>query len=103
MTAASDFREVVRHGQVWLPVLGVTALLGSAVTLALPTVLGRSVDAIVAQHGYGSWFAIAAGLVAVGIVCSLVDVFSGTACVASTTASSAAVPKAAKLSTPAIS
>jgi ATP-binding cassette subfamily B protein len=82
----SHFRAVVRHGQAWLPVLGVTALLGSAVTLALPTVLGRSVDAIVAQHGYGKWFAIAAGLIAVGIVCALVDVFTGTACVAGTTA-----------------
>ncbi|MEU0093027.1 ABC transporter ATP-binding protein [Kribbella sp. NPDC006257] len=82
----TPFKEVVRHGRAWLPVLAITALLGSAVTLALPTVLGRSVDAIVARHGYGQWFAAAAGLIALGIVCALVEVFTGTACVVGTTA-----------------
>jgi ATP-binding cassette subfamily B protein len=66
--------------------IGVTALVGSGVVLALPAVLGRSVDAIVAGNGYGRWFAVAAGLIALGVVCTLVDVFAGTACVAGTTA-----------------
>ncbi|WP_112248372.1 ABC transporter ATP-binding protein [Kribbella monticola] len=83
---SEDFRAVVRRGRGWLPVLGVTALLGSGVALALPTALGRSVDAIVTHHGYGKWFALTAGLITIGIVCALVEVFTGTACVVSTTA-----------------
>ncbi|TDO54299.1 ATP-binding cassette subfamily B protein [Kribbella sp. VKM Ac-2527] len=80
------FGAVMRHGRGWLPLIGITALIQSGVTLALPAVLGRSVDAIVAGSGYGRWLWIACTLVATGIVCSLVDVFAGTACVAGTTA-----------------
>jgi len=82
----TTFRSVAGHGRGWLPLIGVTALIGSSVTLALPTVLGRSVDAIVAGHGYTTWLWVACGLVSAGIVCSLIDVFAGTACVAGTTA-----------------
>ena len=39
-----------------------------------------------AGEGYGQWFVIASALIGVGIVCSLIDVFAGTACVAGTTA-----------------
>ncbi|TWD79905.1 ATP-binding cassette subfamily B protein [Kribbella amoyensis] len=80
------FRAVARHGRGWLPVIGATALIGSGVTLALPTVLGRAVDTAVAGHGYGGWLWLACGLVAAGIVASLAEVFAGTACVAGTTA-----------------
>ncbi|GAB2555167.1 ABC transporter ATP-binding protein [Kribbella endophytica] len=80
------FGDVVRHGGKWLPVIALTSVGGSCVALALPSVLGHSVDAIVAGHGYQQWFTIAAVLVAAGIICSLVDVFAGTASVAGTTA-----------------
>ncbi|WP_432942829.1 ABC transporter ATP-binding protein [Kribbella sp. CA-253562] len=80
------FGDVVRRGGKWLPVIGLTSIGGSCVALALPSVLGRSVDAIVAGHGYDQWLTIAVALVAAGIICSLVDVFAGTACVAGTTA-----------------
>ncbi|MEV6285208.1 ABC transporter ATP-binding protein [Kribbella sp. NPDC051770] len=78
--------DVVRHSGKWLPVIALASLGGSGVALALPSVLGRSVDAIVAGHGYDQWLGVAAGLVALGIICSLVDVFAGTAAVAGTTA-----------------
>jgi len=80
------FGSVARHGRGWLPLIGVTALVSSAVTLALPSVLGHSVDAIVADTDYRRWFTIAAALIVTGIVCSLIDTFAGTACVAGTTA-----------------
>ncbi|GAA1596227.1 ABC transporter ATP-binding protein [Kribbella sancticallisti] len=82
----TTFGSVARHGGGWLPVIGLTALINSATMLALPTVLGRSVDAIVAGDGYGRWLVIASALIGAGIVCSLIDVFAGTACVAGTTA-----------------
>ncbi|ADB35499.1 ABC transporter related protein [Kribbella flavida DSM 17836] len=80
------FAAVARHGRGWLPVIAVTSVAGSCVSLALPSVLGRSVDSIVAGHGYHQWLTIAVALVATGIICALVDVFAGTACVAGTTA-----------------
>jgi len=77
---------VVRRNSGWLPLIGVLALVDAAVTLSLPFVLGRAVDAIVAGQGAGRWLAVTAGLIAVGIVGDLVDVYAGTACVANTTA-----------------
>ncbi|MGW1346996.1 ABC transporter ATP-binding protein [Kribbella sp. NPDC002412] len=81
-----SFGDVVKHGRGWLPLIGLNALIGSAVTLALPTILGRSVDSIVAGSGYTQWLIVAAGLIALGIAASLVDAFAGAACVAETTA-----------------
>jgi ATP-binding cassette, subfamily B, bacterial len=80
------FGSVVKHGRGWLPIIGLNALIGSGVTLALPTILGRSVDSIVAGNGYTQWLMAAAGLIALGIAASLIDAFAGAACVAETTA-----------------
>jgi ATP-binding cassette subfamily B protein len=80
------FGAVVKHGQGWLPLIGLNALIGSGVTLALPTILGRSVDSIVAGSGYTQWLMAAAGLIALGVAASIVDAFAGAACVAQTTA-----------------
>ncbi|WP_433162995.1 ABC transporter ATP-binding protein [Kribbella sp. CA-247076] len=80
------FGSVAKHGRGWLPLIGLNALIGSSVTLALPTILGRSVDSIVAGTGYTQWLMVAAGLIALGIAASLVDAFAGAACVAETTA-----------------
>lgn len=82
----SGFGAVVRHGRAWLPVIGLAALAGSLVALALPSVLGRAVDAIVARDAVSGWLALAGGLIAVAVVCDLVDAFADTACVAGTTA-----------------
>ncbi|TDD46059.1 ABC transporter ATP-binding protein [Kribbella antibiotica] len=80
------FGSVARRGRGWLPLIGLNSLIGSAVTLALPTILGRSVDAIVAGDGYTRWLIAASAVIALGIVASLVDAFAGAACVAETTA-----------------
>ena len=80
------FKEVAKRGRGWLPLIGVNALIGSAVTLALPTVLGRSVDSIVAGAGYTRWLVVAASLIGLGIAASIIDAFAGAACVAETTA-----------------
>ncbi|GAB2677734.1 ABC transporter ATP-binding protein [Kribbella swartbergensis] len=61
-------------------------MLDSAVTLALPTVLGRSVDAIASGNDSERWLGLAAGLILLGVFCALVDVLASTACVAGTTA-----------------
>ncbi|TCC53593.1 ABC transporter ATP-binding protein [Kribbella capetownensis] len=80
------FGEVAKHSRGWLPVIGLNALIGSGVTLALPTILGRSVDSIVAGDGYTRWLIAAAGVIGLGIAASIVDAFVGAACVAETTA-----------------
>jgi ATP-binding cassette, subfamily B, bacterial len=76
------FGEVAKRGRGWLPLIGLNALIGSGVTLALPTVLGHSVDAIVAGTGYTRWLMVAAALIGLGIAASIVDAFAGAACVA---------------------
>jgi ATP-binding cassette subfamily B protein len=83
------FGAVVWHGRGWLPLIGAAALVGSLVALALPTVLGRAVDsAVTGREGpaIGSWFALAGAMIAVGVLCDLVDTFAGAACEASSTA-----------------
>jgi ATP-binding cassette subfamily B protein len=80
------FGEVAKRGRGWLPLIGINALIGSGVTLALPAVLGHSVDSIVAGADYTHWLVAAAGLIALGIAASIVDAFAGAACVAETTA-----------------
>jgi ATP-binding cassette subfamily B protein len=82
----TSFGVVARRGGGWLPLIGVAAVASTVGTLALPAVLGRAVDEIVAGQAAGRWVALAAGLVALGVGCDLVEAFAGTACVAGTTA-----------------
>jgi ATP-binding cassette, subfamily B, bacterial RamA/AmfB len=82
----SAFVEIARRAGGWLPLIGFSALAGTLGALALPTVLGHAVDELVAGRSGGAWFAAAAGLIALGLVCNLVDAFAGTACAASMTA-----------------
>lgn len=82
----STFGEIARRAGGWLPLIGVTALVGTGTTLALPTVLGHTIDTIVTSEDSVRWLALAAGLVALGIIVDLVTVFAGTACVVGTTA-----------------
>jgi ATP-binding cassette subfamily B protein len=80
------FGSVLRHGRGLLPLIGAVALLGSLTVLALPTVLGRAVDAVVAEGEISRWVLLACCLIALGIACDVVEVLAGTACVAGTTA-----------------
>lgn len=82
----TTFGEIARHGGRWLPVIGVSALVGTVSALALPTVLGKAVDAIVGGGQQTTWLVLAGLLIAVGVVTDLVDSFAGVACVAGTTA-----------------
>lgn len=82
----TSFGAIVRRGGAWLVPLAVTGLAGTAVTLALPTVLGRTVDALVPHGDVTRWLAIAAGLIALAVACDLVDDFADTATSAKTTA-----------------
>ena len=82
----TTFGAIVRHGGRWLPVIGLSALIGTLGTLALPTVLGKAVDVIVSGAEDGTWLLLAGLLIATGVVADLVDSFAGVACVAGTTA-----------------
>lgn len=83
---SGTFRAAVRHGGGWLPLIGLVVLTGSVISLALPTVLGRTIDAVIAGGNGQRWILLAAGLVALAVVCDLADIFATTACVAATTA-----------------
>lgn len=82
----TTFATIARRAGGWLPLIGISALAGSLGMLALPSVLGKAVDEIVAGGASGRWLVVAAGLIALGVVTNLIDAFAGTACVAGTTA-----------------
>lgn len=83
---ASAFGAITWRGAVWLPLIGAAALTGTLSTLALPAVLGRAVDTLVAGGNSGRWLAMALALIVLGVACELVDAFADAACVAGTTA-----------------
>jgi ATP-binding cassette subfamily B protein len=85
------FGEIARRGGGWLPLIGTTALIGTATSLALPTVLGHAVDAIVAAPSHssnsgssnsGRWATWAAALIVLNVVVNLVGAYAGAICVA---------------------
>lgn len=80
------FGTVVRRSRGWLPLIAATALAGTLSTLALPAVLGRAVDAVIAGADSGPWVLRAAALIGVGVLVDLIDAFAAGACVAGTTA-----------------
>ncbi|UMP06774.1 ABC transporter ATP-binding protein [Amycolatopsis sp. EV170708-02-1] len=80
------FTAVVRRSGGWLPLIGLPGLVGTLVALARPVVFGNAVDAIFAGSGSGRWFAIAAGLIAAGVLADLIGAYADDMCVASTTA-----------------
>lgn len=82
----TTFSAVARRGGRWLPVIGASALAGTVSTLAMPTVLGNAVDAIVTAGDTNRWLALAAGLIVLGLLSEIVGAFAGAACVAGTTA-----------------
>lgn len=82
----TTFGAVVRRGGRWLPVIGVASLVGTVTTLALPTVLGRAVDAVVSGEPVSRSLLVAAGIIALAVVSDLVDSYAAITCVADTTA-----------------
>ncbi|HEX9339186.1 MAG TPA: ABC transporter ATP-binding protein [Pseudonocardiaceae bacterium] len=80
------FGAVVRRGGWWLPLIGIGGLVGTLATLALPELLGHTVDALVSGKDSARWLALAGGLIGLGILFELSDAFAGAACVANTTA-----------------
>lgn len=88
--SAPGFGSIVWRARGWLPLIAASALIQAGVTLALPAVLGKAVDAIFAAGGVAGtttrWLALAVGLVVVGLACDLVSAYADTAAVASTTA-----------------
>ncbi len=84
--STGTFRAVARRGGAWLPLIGAAALAGTAGDLALPAVLGRAVDAIVAGAESARWMEYSAALIALSVACDLVAAYASTVCVADTTA-----------------
>lgn len=70
----------------WLPVIVISDLATTLITLALPLVLGRSIDALVTGDGSMRWLALACLLIGVVVLFELLDEYTTTACVAGTTA-----------------
>ncbi|SDH54053.1 ABC transporter ATP-binding protein [Nonomuraea jiangxiensis] len=68
---------IVRRGGPWPVVLAVTAVAGAAGELAIPYVIGRTVDLLVArQPGGGTWLLVCAGVVAGVMVCESLGVWA---------------------------
>jgi ATP-binding cassette subfamily B protein len=82
----ATFGTTARRGGAWLPLISATALAGTASSLALPSVLGHAVDAVVAGTGSDRWLAWAAGLIALSVAVNLIGVYAGAICVADVTA-----------------
>jgi ATP-binding cassette subfamily B protein len=82
----TTFRVLARQCGGWLPLLGIADVVGTAITLALPVVLGHVIDAVVAGGGGGGWLALAGALIAVAVLTDLVGAFAQPVCVARTAA-----------------
>jgi ATP-binding cassette, subfamily B, bacterial len=68
-----DMRAMSWRGRWRLPAIGLSALVGTLTTLALPAVLGRAVDAVVSIQDGTGWVVAAALLIAAGLVTDLAD------------------------------
>ncbi|WP_343978957.1 ABC transporter transmembrane domain-containing protein, partial [Streptosporangium amethystogenes] len=69
--------ETVRRGGPWLAVLAVTSVLGAFAQLALPLVLGRTVDELVADGtGAATWLGACAGVVILTVACDTLGVWA---------------------------
>jgi len=75
-----------RRGGPWVIVVALAAFVTSGIALALPTVLGRAVDGVVADGGAGPWLAWAAVLLTVLVAASALDTLSSGVAIARSTA-----------------
>lgn len=77
--------SVARHGGLWVGVVALTSLVIAAAELALPTVIGHAVDAILAERSAATWVAAAGALVFALVTADAVDdLAAGTAIARST-------------------
>ncbi|MGH8876993.1 MAG: ABC transporter ATP-binding protein, partial [Stackebrandtia sp.] len=74
------------HPRGWLPVIGVSGLVGTACTLALPAVLGHAVDRVVAGDDGGNWLWFAVVLIVMGAASDLIDSYASAASLTTTAA-----------------
>ncbi|GGK78692.1 ABC transporter ATP-binding protein [Planomonospora parontospora subsp. parontospora] len=73
--------RIVRRSGPWLGVLAVTAVTGALAQLALPFVLGRTVDALVsAAPSRGTWLGACAAIVVAAVACDALGVWATGAC-----------------------
>ncbi|MBT2400101.1 ABC transporter ATP-binding protein [Streptomyces sp. ISL-100] len=75
-----------RQGGVWVGVTVVTSLLLTGATLALPAVMGRTLDAVLGDGDVARWLAVSGALIFVLVVCDAVDDLVGQAAEARSTA-----------------
>ncbi|WP_433239861.1 ABC transporter ATP-binding protein [Streptosporangium sp. CA-135522] len=69
-TADRLVAETVRRGGIWLGVLAVTSVVGAFAELALPLVLGRTVDSLVAaEPASRAWLGVCAAIVVTAVLC----------------------------------
>ncbi|NRQ31748.1 ABC transporter ATP-binding protein [Nonomuraea sp. NN258] len=68
--------RTVRRGGPWPAVLAATAVLGAAAELAVPYLVGRTVDLLVAGRPALSWLALCASVVALVMVCEALGVWA---------------------------
>ena len=76
---SGTFRTTIGRSGPWLPVLATTTLVGTATSLALPAALGGALDAVVADRDVPRWLVIVAGVICVGLICELVEVYADAA------------------------
>lgn len=68
--------QTVRRGGPWLGVLALTSVFGALAELALPALLGRTVDSLVAaEPASGLWLGACATVVAVAVLCDTLGVW----------------------------
>lgn len=80
------FASAVRRSGGRLPVIGVASLAGAGAALALPSMIGATVDALAQGRDPARTTVVAAALVAVIVLSDVVGTLTGTGCVADTTA-----------------
>lgn len=77
--------QVARDGGRWVALLALASLFIAAAEIALPAVLGRAVDALIADGSAGVWVAWCAGLLVVLVAADALDDLAAGAAVARST------------------
>lgn len=78
--------SVARHGGPWVGALVLTSLVIAAAELALPTVIGHAVDAILDDRSAATWVAAAGGLVFALVAADALDDLAAGSAIARSTA-----------------
>jgi ATP-binding cassette, subfamily B, bacterial RamA/AmfB len=78
--------SIARQGSPWLGVLALTALAMAAAALALPAVIGSTVDAVLDGRSAGIWVVTCGVLIAALVACDALDDVAAGAAIARSTA-----------------